>query len=85
MCMSLRDEDLCWGGGYAAARHKHSCGLVVVQSVDVRGGGTRISLAPWQSVYYPDSMSKGSNLSFLCKSTDKYLVLGVLYFSFIAF
>ena len=72
-------------GGYAAARHKHSCGLVVVQSVDVRGGGTRISLAPWQSVYYPDSMGKGSNLSFLCKSADKYLVLGALCFSFIAF
>ena len=71
--------------GYAAACHKHSCGLVVVQPVDVRVGGTRISLAPWQPVYYPDSMGKGSNLSFLCKFAGKYLVLGVLYFSFIAF
>ena len=70
---------------HAAACHKHSCGLMVVQSVDVRGGGTRIFLAPWQSVYYPNSMSKGSNLSFLCKSADKYLVLGVLCFYFIAF
>ena len=70
---------------HAAACHKHSCGLVVVQSVDVRGGGTRISLAPWQSVCYPDSMSKVSNLSFLSKSAGKYLVLGALYFSFIAF
>ena len=71
--------------GYAAACHKHSCGLVVVQSVDVRGGGTRISLVLWQSVCYPNSMSKGSNLSFLSKSAGKYLVLGVLCFSFIAF
>ena len=72
-------------GEYAAACHKHSCGLVVVQSVDVRGGGTRISPAPWQSVCYPDSMSKGSNLSFLSKSAGKYLVCGVLYVSCIAF
>ena len=72
-------------GGYAAARHKHSCGLVEVQSVDVRVGGTCISLVPWQSVCYPDSMSKGSNLSFLSKSAGKYLVLGVLYYAFIAF
>ena len=70
---------------HAAACHKHCCGLVVVQSVDVRVGGTRISLAPWQSVCYPDSMSKVSNLSFLSKSAGKYLVLGALYFSFIAF
>lgn len=70
---------------HAAACHKHSCGLVVLQSVDVRGGGTRISLVPWQSVCYPDSMSKGSNLSFLCKFAGKYLVLWVLWYSLIAF